>query len=123
MLLNSFFFIESIEYNNEVVKASLRIEKEHSIFRGHFPNLPVVPGVCMMQMVREVMESLEGKHLQMDEAQNIKFLAVLDPNLNSRIDSTIFIEERLGDNLMKVSATLSADTTVFFKMKATLKSL
>ena len=123
MLLNSFFFIENIEYGNELVQARLRLEKEHSIFSGHFPNLPVVPGVCMMQMVKEIMESLEGKQLLIDEAPNLKFLSVLDPNENGVVDSSVSIEERLGDNLLKINATISKDSVVFFKMKATLRTL
>jgi len=123
MLLNSFFFIESIEYTNEVVRASLRLEKEHAIFNGHFPSLPVVPGVCMIQMVKEILESQEGKRLLLGEAPNIKFLSVLTPYENELVDSSISIDERLGDNLMKVSATINAGSITFFKMKATLKSL
>lgn len=123
MLLNSFFFIESIEYASDEVRASLRLDRDHSIFKGHFPALPVVPGVCMMQMIKEIMESLEGKKMLIDDAPNIKFLSVLNPNENNSVDSTISIEERLGENLVKINATINAGAIIFFKMKATLKSL
>ena len=123
MLLNSFFFIENIEYGNELVQTSLRLAKDHPIFTGHFPNLPVVPGVCMMQMVKEIMESLEGKQLLIDEAPNLKFLSVLNPNENAVVDSSISIEERLGDNLLKINATISNGSVIFFKMIATLRTL
>lgn len=123
MLLNNFFFIENLEYADEVVQASLRLEKDHAIFNGHFPNLPVVPGVCMMQMVKEIMESLEGKQLMIREAPNIKFLSVLNPKENCLVDSSISIDERLGENLMNITATIKAGPVTFFKMKATLRSL
>jgi 3-hydroxyacyl-[acyl-carrier-protein] dehydratase len=123
MLLNSFFFIERIEYINGVVRASLRLEKEHAIFKGHFPNLPIVPGVCMMQLVKEVLENLEGKRMQIEEAPNLKFLSILNPNENGLVESLISIDERLGDNWVKINATINAGSVIFFKMKATLKSL
>lgn len=123
MLLNSFFFIDNIEYSDEIVSASLRLEKNHPIFHGHFPNLPVVPGVCMMQMIKEIMESLEGKRLLIDDAPNIKFLSVLNPNENGAVSSSISIDERLGENLMRISATINNGPLIFFKMKATLRTL
>lgn len=123
MLLNSFFFIDHLEHSNEVVQALLRLESSHPIFKGHFPNIPVVPGVCMMQMVKEVMENLEGKQLLVADAPNIKFLSVLDPNEKRLIDASISIDERVGDNQLKVSATISKDAVIFFKMKATLRIL
>ena len=29
---------------------TLTLNAEHPIFKGHFPNNPVTPGVCMMQI-------------------------------------------------------------------------
>src|SRR5690349_6618376 len=114
MLLNSLFFVEGIEYNNELVRASLRLDGDHPIFRGHFPNLPVVPGVCMIQTVKEIMENLEGRRLIIADAPNIKFLAVLNPKENSSVDLSISIDERLEENLMKISATINNGPVIFF---------
>jgi 3-hydroxyacyl-[acyl-carrier-protein] dehydratase len=56
ILLNDFYTLtEKIEVPG-VVKAKIAINKRHRIFDGHFPGLPVVPGVCMLQIVREIME-------------------------------------------------------------------
>src|SRR5690242_17000185 len=123
MLLNTYYLIENIEYTNELVHTSLRHNIDHDIFKGHFPASPVVPGVCMMQMVKEIMESLEGKRLMLCDAPNVKFLSVLDPNENSTVDSSITIDERLGENLFKITASITAGSTIFFKLKATLKTL
>lgn len=121
MLLNSFFFIENTEYANEIVQSSLRLEKNHSVFNGHFPNLPVVPGVCMMQMVKEIIENIEGERFVIEEAPNVKFLSVLNPIENSLVESIIKVDERPEGNLLKISASINAGSVTFFKMKATLK--
>lgn len=120
MLLNSFFFIDKIEIADEQIRASLRIEKDHSIFVGHFPGQPVVPGVCMIQMVKEILEQNLKVKLLMSEANNIKFLSVIDPTIHHLIDAFISIEENENE-LVKVNAVLSRPATVFFKMKATFK--
>ena len=33
---------------------TLTLNAEHPIFKGHFPNNPVTPGVCMMQIVKNL---------------------------------------------------------------------
>ena len=56
ILLNEFYTILQRTPGPGVVKATISINKKHRILEGHFPGLPVVPGVCMLQIVRELME-------------------------------------------------------------------
>ena len=57
MLLNNFFelnnLIVSDDRTNAAAKATLN--PKHPIFDGHFPESPVVPGVCMIQMIKEIL--------------------------------------------------------------------
>ncbi|MFT4024998.1 MAG: 3-hydroxyacyl-ACP dehydratase, partial [Flavihumibacter sp.] len=55
-------------------KAQLHWNADHAIFGGHFPGQPVVPGVCMIQMVQEVMETALGRRMQLVSSGSIKFL-------------------------------------------------
>ena len=47
MLLNDFFTINETVRSETEIWAELLINSNHIIFEGHFPNQPVVPGVCM----------------------------------------------------------------------------
>ena len=120
MLLNNFFIIKNISESGNEIKASLRIEKSHPIFKGHFPGQPVVPGVCMMQMIQEIIEKHVRKNCFLNEASNLKFLNVLDPTENNEIESSITIEAR-NERSIQVNATIFAGSVTFFKMKASLK--
>lgn len=120
MLLNSFFFINSVRATRDEIKASLHLEKLHPIFGGHFPGKPVVPGVCMLQMIKEVIEKQEGKNYFLQEASSLKFLSVLDPEACSEVESTILIERRNEDSI-QINGAIFAGSVTFFKMKATLK--
>ena len=123
MLSGDFYYTKALDQHDGKINAILEINAKHTIFEGHFPGQPVVPGVCMMQMVKEILESVEGKRLLIDEAPNIKLLSVLNPNENNVVDSSISIDERVGDNQLKISATITNGSVVFFKMKATLRNL
>ena len=39
---------------------TLTLNAEHPIFKGHFPNNPVTPGVCMMQIVKNLTVQITG---------------------------------------------------------------
>jgi len=50
------FKISKLEHQEGVISAVLDINKDCDIFNGHFPGHPVVPGACMLQIVKEVLE-------------------------------------------------------------------
>ena len=89
MLLNSFFEISNLQANGPDITATLTINREHEIFIGHFPGQPVVPGVCMMQMIKEIMEHEKKKKMNLVKAHDMKFLAVIDPSVNNCINAVL----------------------------------
>ncbi|MES2774195.1 MAG: 3-hydroxyacyl-ACP dehydratase [Bacteroidota bacterium] len=116
MLLNNFFTIHKLETDGADTKAELVIDPAHKIFEGHFPGQPVVPGVCMMQMVKEVLEQVTGKQTNLTKAHEMKFLAVIDPTINNTIQLTLKYTEE-ADNAFTVTATLFTETFTHFKFK------
>lgn len=116
MLAGSFFTIENLVVNGNKASAHLHLEASHIIFGGHFPGLPVVPGVCMVQMIKEVLELVLDRKTQLKSAKNIKFLHVLDPNIYREVLTEIkFI---LNHETVDVSAKIYLDSVVFLKMDA-----
>jgi 3-hydroxyacyl-[acyl-carrier-protein] dehydratase len=120
MLLNSFYTIDSMESANGQIKALLVIDRDHAILKGHFPGQPVVPGVCMMQIIRELVERQEGKKLRIAEADQMKFLSIIDPTQNNRVEANISVHEK--ESALAVTASLAAGTLTYFKLKAILQA-
>lgn len=118
MLLNSFFTINTLESVDDTIHASLKINRRHPIFDGHFPEVPVVPGVCMIQMMKEVIEHHDKATYNLIEGDNIKFLSVLNPDDHMEVDATIFMEK---NNNLSITATLFAGEVTFLKLKAVLE--
>lgn len=90
---------------------------QHPVFEGHFPGRPVVPGVCMMQTVTELLEKALGKKVQVKKAGQMKFLNMIDPNVNPQTD--IQLQHKLQDGEIKVTATLKHETLTFMKFQGT----
>jgi 3-hydroxymyristoyl/3-hydroxydecanoyl-(acyl carrier protein) dehydratase len=78
MLQGDFFNIQNLETAGFDIKADLVINAAHKIFEGHFPGHPVVPGVCMMQMVKEIMEQVFKKKTNLVSAVDMKFLNIIN---------------------------------------------
>jgi 3-hydroxyacyl-[acyl-carrier-protein] dehydratase len=120
MLLNDFYTITQKEFLPGSLKATIQLNKKHKIFEGHFPGHPVVPGVCMMQIVREVMELNTGKILTIAGADMMKFLTIINPEENNVVDVSVTYSE-INDQYA-LNATLFSGSTIFFKLKSTLQS-
>ena len=116
MLLGNFFTISNIEITGFDVKATLLINAAHKIFDGHFPGQPVVPGVCMMQMVKEILEQVTEKKTDLIKSSEMKFLAIINPSQNNNISTTL--KYTIDDNQnMVVIAVLFKDELIHFKFK------
>ena len=119
MLKDDFFTITKMNIEGNSINAILKINENHAIFQGHFPEHPVVPGVCIFQMVKELAELSSSQELQLTKASEIKFLGVIDPNEKKTLQLSLNYEkENEGIN---VSASLLKETSVCFKFKGIFK--
>ena len=116
ILQGDFFTISNLEVAGPDIKADLIINAGHKIFEGHFPAQPVVPGVCMMQMVKEVIEVVTGKKTDLLKANEMKFLAIIDPLKNNSISATLKYSIEEHGNLV-VSATFFKNELTHYKFK------
>lgn len=120
MLLNDFFTINDTTLSQTEIAAQLVINANHKIFEGHFPNQPVVPGVCMMQMIKEIVETVIEKQTNLIEAAELKFLAVINPLHNNLVHANIkYVEEENG--VIKINASIYKDELMHFKCKLCLQ--
>ncbi|HWZ04227.1 MAG TPA: hypothetical protein VNX40_11500 [Mucilaginibacter sp.] len=76
---DALFKISKLEHNDGAICATLDINKDCDIFKGHFPGQPVVPGACMLQIVKEVLESGLDTSLQLKKADHLKFIVMIGP--------------------------------------------
>ena len=121
MLVNDFFTISKLEKEGFEIKAELIINADHKIFEGHFPGHPVVPGVCMMQMIKEIIEKVIGEKTDLVRAGEMKFLAIIDPKENNMIRATLKYNIEENGN-MAVSATFFKESLIHFKFKGLFAS-
>jgi len=98
----------------------IKLEAEHAIFRGHFPDQPVLPGVAQIEILGSAIELETKKKADLDNAKSIKFLKVIDPNKVSNLNLKGKIIESSPDHI-KVSAVIDTSEGLYFKFKGTFK--
>lgn len=76
---SDFFALESMTHDEAGIEALLHINPAHPLFEGHFPGQPVVPGVCMLQLIKEVAETALSRPLFLRQVAQVKYLQVLVP--------------------------------------------
>jgi 3-hydroxyacyl-[acyl-carrier-protein] dehydratase len=119
MLIDGLYTIEDFQQEALEVKATIHLNKEHDIFKGHFPGNPVMPGVCMLQIIKELTEQATSKNLFLSVSSNIKFMAIINPEVNPDLLLNISITE--VDDEIKIKNTSSFGETVALKLSATFK--
>ncbi|MBU8893183.1 MAG: 3-hydroxylacyl-ACP dehydratase [Bacteroidales bacterium] len=123
MLLKDFYTIIELDSSDkENVKAIIDLNKEHKVYKGHFPGNPVVPGVCLTQLIKEVMENIEGMELSLVYASNIKFMAVVNPEINDRLQIDLKVKYDTEQNIIKVDSVTHFNDQVFYKFKGNFKA-
>lgn len=106
-MLETLYSIEHMESADGThVAARLALNSDHAIYRGHFPAMPVLPGVCMLWMLQDILSRALQRRLRLTHARSIKFLAVIDPRVHAALHVDADLHRRDG-NAIEVNATLS----------------
>ena len=116
MLIEGLYSISSFQNTENSLEATVALNKDHEVFQGHFPNNPVFPGVCMMQMVKELLEQAVQKPLQLSSCSNIKFMAIINPEKNPEL--RVQLQWTKEENTFKAKCVIAFDETVALKMSA-----
>ncbi|WP_294281533.1 3-hydroxyacyl-ACP dehydratase [uncultured Chryseobacterium sp.] len=121
-ILTDFYTIQSTERtDNGNFTARIILNKDHDIFKGHFPGNPVTPGVCMMQIVKELTEECTGSQLFLKSASNVKFMAIINPFETPELILQLDITEHEQD--IKVKNVTAFGETIALKMSVHYQKL
>lgn len=61
------------------------LNPDHLIYKAHFPGQPVTPGVCILQMLQELLSIQIDKQLYIKNIKNAKFISMMSPVTDNRI--------------------------------------
>ena len=123
MLLKDFYKVVSLENTAENKHLVLiQVNAEHEVFKGHFPGNPIMPGVCMMQIIKELTEQISGSSLFMQSLSNVKFMALINPFNTPELRLELDISTADAD-LVKVKNLTYFDDTLALKLSSVYRKV
>jgi|SRR5580698_3492678 3-hydroxyacyl-[acyl-carrier-protein] dehydratase len=117
MLKDSFYTLIALNRQPSSANITLQLNEKHAIYNGHFPEQPIVPGACLLQIIKEIVEVILESKLQMLRADELKFLLPVNPVNDNILQGSInyVIDDK---NQINVVANLFQNGNVGFKCKA-----
>jgi len=123
MVLKDFYKVLSEEkISDSKYNVTILANEKHEIFKGHFPGNPIMPGVCMIQIIKEIAEEITKSTLMIQTLTNVKFMALINPEATPelRLELDITTTE---DDLVKVKNTTYFNDTVALKLSNMYKKV
>lgn len=101
----------------------LRLNPEHFIYQAHFPGEPVTPGVCILQIGKELLAELLQESLEISHVKNVKFLSVISPLKEKEISYTFKkIETSEDSQEVKAQIIVASDEETKAKISFTCRN-
>lgn len=119
MLKDDLYQILNLEHADNIVTSGLSLNLTHPIFTGHYPGQPVLPGACMLEIVKEVLSAALEKPVSLHKATQVKFLKMIDPREHAVLSLVIKLTK--DETGLKAIATLSAGSFPVLKFQGIFK--
>lgn len=118
MLIKDYYTIEGSSIQENAHIFHINLNPDCTVYQGHFPGEPVSPGVCNIQMIKELAEQVAGRKLFMSNLSLCRLTTLVTPQAHPAMDATLFLDEKEG--IYKLRATLGKDGETYLEMKAEL---
>lgn len=118
MFKGSLFNMRIVEKNEHGILFEVSFDPSHEVFKGHFPQRPVVPGVLLMQTVRECFEDSAGIGGKMITAGDLKFTNPVVPGEPVMIEVS---SVNRGEGAFMIKSRGFSGDTAYFKINFELK--
>lgn len=117
-------FYRIIESSSEAgkIEAKISFNESHPLYKGHFPDSPITPGVVQLDVLKDVLETSLAKNLKLISLNRCKFLAPINPFKQSTFIYAISYTEDENKQI-KVQGTLQDEEGgVFLKTNAVFEA-
>ncbi len=108
--------IRQVTTEDNKITATLCFDKNFIGFQGHFPNNPILPGICLLETVLVLIQRLKGRTVYMTELIVSKFFAAVTP------DQEVIVDCILTEDTVITNIKMDAQKIAQIKMKVAYAS-
>lgn len=114
-LLNDLYTIRNRYCGESGYDFTIELNPQHFIYKAHFPGEPITPGVCIMQIAKELLEEALSQPLALSCVKNIKFLRIISPAEVTVLDYSL-TRIVCEDGLVKVQVNVLSGENLYAKL-------
>lgn len=121
-MFNDLYKVIEKKENGYIVK----LNKDNLIFKVHFEGSPVLPGACMVEIARELIELKINEKVKLSNIKKLRFADVVVPTFNDEIlfsFDTKVIENEIVEAKFLVSDSNTEKTFAKFTLIVEKKQL
>ena len=122
MLRDTFFTIQSSADAENSRTYCIAMNHLHPVFQAHFAGNPIMPGACIVQLIKELASDYFGRDCFVCAVRNMKFLHAINPLDSPELSVILSFTQQEGERV-SVSAVLNNGDKVFVKSALMLKIL
>lgn len=113
-----------VNMDREGSVAEIAMCPDNIIYNAHFPDRPITPGVCVIQMAVELLGQLFGCDYTLQSLSNAKFLHIIGPQDKTNVFYVFSGLVHADDRRVKVNVVVmsASDKRVYAKMSILCKS-
>jgi len=104
-------YVKSFSANENEATATVVFDPDFVGFQGHFPDNPILPGVCQISLVLAVADRLTQSRQSLCEIVNAKFLSVVQPN------QPLTVECSLANHILRAKLLTKNNRVAEFKLR------
>ncbi|SEP77151.1 hotdog family protein [Neolewinella agarilytica] len=119
--IDSLFKVIKQENEPEGGEFKLQLNASHSIYKGHFPDNPITPGVCSLEIMTQLAAAHYDGFERPKKIDSIKYLGFVNPLLNPEVEVVLKIK-KTGEGIWRVRGMLCADGKPAVKMVASYQN-
>ena len=115
MLKDILYKILSINNITGGISYQISLLRDCPIYAAHFPGMPITPGVCILQMVEELLADYTHKKVQTTAIKNAKFLSMLKPT-DEVLEVNLFSVKQEDEKIKVQSTVMDSSGTIYAKI-------
>lgn len=118
MLIKNFYTIDNKKVEDEKTAIyDISLNTTHDVYKGHFPEKPITPGVCNIQMIKELSEDFLGRPFTLKAISRCRLTSMVTPDGSPKLNVKIQVEPA---DEPKLNATIYFGETTFMTLSGTL---
>ncbi|WP_088653247.1 hotdog family protein [Geofilum rhodophaeum] len=102
------------------LEAKVVFNATHPLYRGHFPQAPVTPGVCQMLLVADLLSEVLQRPVELEHARDVKFLSMHNPEEDKVLVVKIKFGKQEGE-VLAVNAEILVEQRKVLKLNGSYR--